>query len=344
MSRIVSILYLIITLTSITRAQDIHFTQFYASPLIINPANTGVFNGNLRGIINYRNQWQTFAPFTTFAGSLDYNFGQRWLDNDLMGLGVSFFSDVAGDSEFSTTQVNVSYAYIKTLGSRFARSYASVGFYGGFAQRSINPANLTYGNQYNGYAYDPTIPGESIAISNFSFLDFGAGFSWMFVPKNRTNLYAGFAFHHVNQPSQSFNSSANDLLYMRSSVNAGAQIKISDNIDLVPGILTQIQGPHYEFVAGVNLKYYMLTKASNETAFSIGGWHRMGISNELHYQSDASAVAIRYDFMGLSAGLSYDINISGLNEASNSLGGPELSLIYTTALPHRDRKVDCPKF
>lgn len=344
MRRIYTLFFFCVILLSKSFSQDIHFTQFYASPLVLNPANTGVFNGNIRGVINYRNQWQSFAPFTTVAASVDYNFGQVALDNDLMGIGLSFYSDKAGDNDFSTTQANLSFSYIKALGSKFSRSYASVGFYGGMAQRSIDPSTMTFSNQYNGYAYDPSLPtGEVLAFENFTFLDFGAGITWLFVPKNRTNLYAGVAFHHVNTPDQSFNADGQNL-YMRSTYNAGAQIKISDNIDLVPGLLTQIQGPHYEFMGGLNLKYYMQTKASNETAFSIGAWHRMGIDDQLEYRSDASAVTVRYDFMGLSAGLSYDINISELKDASNSLGGPELSLIYYAELPHRDRKVDCPKF
>lgn len=326
------------------QAQDIHFTQFYAAPLMLNPANTGLFNGNIRGVINYRNQWQSFAPYTTFAGSVDYNFGQNMLKNDLFGAGVSFFSDQAGDSKFSTTQGNISLAYIKTLGNRFKRSYLSVGFEGGFAQRSINVANLTFGSQYNGYAYDPSLSsGETVAFDNFSFIDLGAGVTWLFVPKDRLNFYSGAAFHHVNSPDQSFGS-ADDRLYMRTTYNAGAQIPVSDKFDIVPAMLVQTQGPHYEFVAGVNFKYYMLNRSSTESAISFGGMHRMGIDDELSYTSDATAVTVRYDYMGFSGGLSYDINISDLQDATNSMGGPEISLIYTAGLPHRDRKVDCPKF
>ncbi|MBC8047857.1 MAG: PorP/SprF family type IX secretion system membrane protein [Fimbriimonadaceae bacterium] len=344
MRKVSAYFLILITSISFSAAQDIHFTQFYAAPLEMNPANTGLFNGNIRGVINYRNQWQSFAPYNTFAGSVDYNFGQNFLENDLIGVGVSFISDVAGDAEFSTTQGNISVSYIKTLGNKFSRNYLSAGFYGGLAQRTINTANMTFGSQYNGYSYDPNITsGETIAFNDFSFVDLGGGVNWLFVPEDRFNVYSGVAFHHVNQPNQSFGS-VNENLYMRITGTLGAQIPISEKVDMVPGILTQVQGPHYEFMGGLNFKYYMQTRASNETAFSIGAWHRMGIDNELGYKSDASAIAFRYDFLGLSAGLSYDINISGLRDASNSLGGPELSLIYTAALPHRDRKVDCPKF
>lgn len=330
--------------SEILYAQDIHFSQFYAAPLQLNPAYTGVFNGNIRTVLNYRNQWQSFSPYNTFAGSLDFNFGQNMLKHDLFGVGVSFFSDKAGDSEFSTTQGNVSLSYIKTLGNKYSRNYLTVGFQGGFAQRSINPANLTFGSQYNGYAYDGTIEsGETIALNSFTFLDLGAGLSWLYVPKNGINFYAGLAYHHLNEPDQSFYGTG-DYLYMRTSVNAGAQIPLNDYFDILPAFLVQIQGPHYEFMGGLHLKYNMETKASQDQALSFGLWHRMGLDELSNYQIDASVISLRYEIFGLSAGLSYDINISALSDATNSLGGPELSLIYAVPLPHRDRKVDCPKF
>ena len=38
-------------------AQDPHFSQFYASPLLLNPALTGAFPGNVRASGSYREQW-----------------------------------------------------------------------------------------------------------------------------------------------------------------------------------------------------------------------------------------------------------------------------------------------
>ena len=52
-------------------AQDVHFSHFSHSPLILNPAMAGA-NFQMQGIINYRNQWKQVAvPFTTTAASFD---------------------------------------------------------------------------------------------------------------------------------------------------------------------------------------------------------------------------------------------------------------------------------
>lgn len=54
-------------------AQDPHFSQFFASPLTLNPALTGKFDGNLRATGNYRNQWPTInRAFTTTTVSVDF--------------------------------------------------------------------------------------------------------------------------------------------------------------------------------------------------------------------------------------------------------------------------------
>ncbi|HOA38555.1 MAG TPA: type IX secretion system membrane protein PorP/SprF, partial [Flavihumibacter sp.] len=40
--------------TTALKAQDPHFSQFFASPLTLNPAYTGKFNGTVRVSGNYR--------------------------------------------------------------------------------------------------------------------------------------------------------------------------------------------------------------------------------------------------------------------------------------------------
>jgi hypothetical protein len=40
-------------------AQDIHFTQFYAAPMNISPALTGIFAGESRLMTNFRSQWHS---------------------------------------------------------------------------------------------------------------------------------------------------------------------------------------------------------------------------------------------------------------------------------------------
>jgi len=54
-------------------AQDINFSQFQEIPILRNPALTGVFNGDIRFVAGYRNQWLTVpVNFNTMAASVEY--------------------------------------------------------------------------------------------------------------------------------------------------------------------------------------------------------------------------------------------------------------------------------
>ncbi|MEY4904396.1 MAG: hypothetical protein RLZZ292_2211, partial [Bacteroidota bacterium] len=60
--------------TIAANAQDIHFSQFYQSPLNLNPALTGVMNCNQRLTANFRNQWAAILrgnAYNTYSASYD---------------------------------------------------------------------------------------------------------------------------------------------------------------------------------------------------------------------------------------------------------------------------------
>jgi len=40
-------------------AQDPHFSQYYFTPLEVNPALTGIFEGKYRASMSYRDQWSS---------------------------------------------------------------------------------------------------------------------------------------------------------------------------------------------------------------------------------------------------------------------------------------------
>jgi hypothetical protein len=70
------------------RAQDPGFSQFFASPLTLNPALTGKFNGVVRVAGNYRNQWPSINnAFITSTISVDAPiFRNKLPENDTWGL------------------------------------------------------------------------------------------------------------------------------------------------------------------------------------------------------------------------------------------------------------------
>src|SRR5579863_4050758 len=86
---------LLLILSAAAKAQDPGFSQFFASPLTLNPALTGKFNGVVRVAGNYRNQWPAINnAFITSTASIDgHLLGSRLPENDTWGIGLMAMTD-----------------------------------------------------------------------------------------------------------------------------------------------------------------------------------------------------------------------------------------------------------
>src|SRR5688500_6785188 len=78
-------------------AQDVHFSQFWMTPLLQNPGLAGA-NYDLQAILNYKDQWSSVAsPYKTFDLSFDMKFNQKKPKKGFLAGGINVFSDKAGD-------------------------------------------------------------------------------------------------------------------------------------------------------------------------------------------------------------------------------------------------------
>ncbi len=328
------------------QAQDIHFSQFYMSPLNLNPAMTGVMNCNHRITANYRNQWGSILKqnaYNTYSASYDQKMAVGRYD--YFGLGGTLWGDKAGSSEFATTQARLSGSYAKKMGGyRRKAHYLSIGADLGASWRSINSANLQWPSQNNGNGqYSPTDgTAEPIDNASFLFVDVSAGVLWFSVIDEETNFYFGGAYSHLNRANQSFDNQ-NIPLYSKFTFHAGGEFPIAQKTSLVPGIVTFLQGPSFQVNAGTSFKFLLGNSRRYNQAFQLGGWAR--ISNKLDKGKlmDAFILSTRFDYEQFTIGFSYDINTSSLRTASNGNGAFEFSLLYKICGPER-RGVYCPNF
>ncbi len=337
-------------------AQDIHFSQFYLSPLNLNPAMTGVMNCNVRLVANYRNQWGSILrsnAFSTYSVSYDQRIPVGRYD--YFGVGGTFWGDRAGESNFATLTGKISGSYSKRMGgTRKFGNYLVVGAEAGIAQRSIDFLNLRWGTQHDGEGgFDPNLPTQENRFDrdNFLFADVAAGLLWFMVKDENTNFYIGGSFHHLNRANQSFSSSDEDLLYSRVTGHVGGEFLVGDKFGLVPGAIVMKQGPSFQVNAGTSLKF-LLGNRQEYQAFQIGLWGRLGNkfipateggAEKVGILGDAAILSTRFDYNNFSLGFSYDVNISPLKAASNSNGGFEFAMVYKICNQTR-RGVYCPNF
>ncbi len=328
----ISIFCLVLALKSY--GQDIHFSQFSSSPMNLNPALTGDFEGSYRFVGNGRRQWSSVTiPYQTFGVSADANSILR-IKN--VGAGISIYQDKTGDSHFSTLQLNVSGSYRIKL-NRDSTHFITLGVQSGFTSRRIDYENLTYDNQFNGIVYDPNLPStENFQNAGRVYPNLNTGINWRYKIKNRKTVSVGFSVFNVSAPKQSFFGNTLILLDRRYNLHVSGNYKLAKKVDLVPSALFSTQGTYKEFVLGSSVKYSLNTASAHYRAFYIGGWVRT---------KDAVFVSIGMDFQKLYVGLSYDINYSNLRPASNRRGGGEFSVIYILdVLPKKQHYKLCPAY
>jgi type IX secretion system PorP/SprF family membrane protein len=342
----VLLVFLLATSAIVTNAQDIHFSQFYMSPLNLNPAMTGVMNCNHRVVANYRNQWGSILKqnaYNTYSASYDQKIPVGRYD--YFGVGGTLWGDKAGSSEFATIQARLSGSYAKKMGGyRRKAHYLVVGADVGASQRSINSANLQWPSQHDGNGgFDPSRTGEVIADPNFIFLDLSAGALWFTVLDDDRNFYFGGSFSHLNRANQSFGNQEYIPLYSKFTFHAGGEFMIAPKMGIVPGVVTFFQGPSFQLNVGNSFKFLLGNSKRFHQAFQLGGWAR--ISNKLDSGKlmDAFILSTRFDYEDFTIGFSYDINTSSLSKATNGNGAFEFSLVYKMCGPEK-RGVYCPNF
>lgn len=345
-----ALLLVFIVFTSVTGfTQDVHLSQFYMSPLTLNPALTGVFNGNYRITGNYRNQWASVIsnPFETVAGAIELS-GKSGSYNRIGG-GLHVLSDKAGTSQLTTNIFSGSLSYNIAL-SRDQDYFVSTGLQVSYTQRSFNPASLTFGNQYQNSGFCPECGnGENLTSTHYSYVDAGAGILWYHINQRnkRSNQFLGASVFHVNRPNVAFLVADEDKLYTKFVGHAGLEIPVAPKMSLTPYLLGMMQGPSFETEVGTLVKFILEEKKTSTfggTNFYIGPFYRIVGDQNTSISSDALIIATKLDWGGFTFGLSYDVNVSGLSPASSSRGGPELAVQYIGTFKNVSHKVFCPRF
>lgn len=310
-------------------AQDIHFSQFTEAPLLLNPASAGVFDGNYRVGLNYRNQWAAMgSPYKTMGASYDMPLFRESVKRGYMGAGLTVFQDAAGDANLGLMQAGLSIAGILPVDRN---NSISGGLMLGFGQRSITGSKLQFANQYNSsQGFDPNLPSNEITPSeSFTYADIGAGFFYEysnqhtgFAQDDVFRVNAGVSCFHVNQPVQAFIGNT-DRLYRKFVVHSSMRYDLpGSKTTIAPALMFLKQGPSKEINIGTMFGYRIKTGTKitgffSESMIAFGAFYR---------SKDAILPQIYYELGDFGLGIAYDVNISSFKEASNKNGGFEIAV------------------
>src|SRR6187551_3073186 len=154
MKRTFLFITLLLSLSFSATAQDPHFSQFFASPLTLNPAFTGKFDGTLRIAGNYRNQWPAFNNvYTTSTLSVDFDILKNKLPYfDRWGVGILALTDQAGSGLIKNNYLGISTAYHKSLDEDGFKQLG-IGFQGTYGQKRLDRNKLYFEDQLTPFGF-----------------------------------------------------------------------------------------------------------------------------------------------------------------------------------------------
>lgn len=304
------------------KAQDIHFSQFYNSPMNLNPALTGIFAGDIRFVGNYRKQWASVpVPYLTFSGAYDTKIFNKIAPNGYFGVGGVFNYDKQGTGNLKIAEFTLSGSYTHQLSDY---NFLTLGVQVGSVSRSFELDQLTFENQYNGDVFDPGLDSrESFPSTSKTFLDIGTGLNFHTQNDDGFRLNIGGALFHVNRPEQNFYNQTVAELPFRITGHVAGQAPLNDKMNIHFRILSHFQGPYQEYLAGSALIYKISDIRGQEIHASIGTNYRYS------GESDAVIPTLGIRYSNWYGEFSYDYNISQFDQATNGNGGPEFSIIYT---------------
>lgn len=306
-------------------AQDHMYSQFFNSPIYLNPALTGQFQGDLRMNLIYRNQYTSVPGSLNYiSGSIDYNVPQFG-----GGLGLLFTRSAEGTAYLNKNNISGTYSY--SVGSdAFVLSF---GLQAGVTNRSIDYGKLVFSDQIDprlGYIPGSVSAAEPPLYNNKFYFDSGAG-----INLTAGNFNLGGAAQHLNRPNESFTGTPSKLP-IRGTLHASYRINLTwdDNLDdedkpyVIPSVVVYRQSKSQSVSMGMQYK---------RRSINAGLWYRSGGPAG----PSSFVVSLIFDLFinkeggeKVRFGVSHDVPAGGLNY-TNSSGTTEGSIGYETTLPSR---------
>lgn len=321
-------LIFLISLSNSLKAQDIHFTQFFANKLYLAPSFAGSTLQN-RVYTNYRIQWPGLPKsYTTYCTSFDHYFS-----NFNSGIGFLALRDVAGAGRYGTLLAGLQYSYDFQFND-FWHLRPGVQF--AYIQRSLDYSKLVLPYQLTDQGIiDPN--GTMIFPEKDKVGAFDVASSLIIY---NSKVWIGASVDHLMQPNLSVMADEHTVP-LKTSVFGGVTLirkgRLLRPIDetLSVAFMYKNQDKYNQLDMGI---YW------NKSPLVFGLWYR-GIPILNSDRGDMFAFLIGFKTQRVSIGYSYDFTISNLID--KTAGAHELSLSIEFTKYAKKRKlhsVPCPEF
>ncbi len=299
--------------------QDPNFSQFFASPLTINPANTASSEATWRGFMNYRQQWLgPSAPYNTATLSFDTKILKTHTGDNTLGIGTMLMVDNTFGGILKSNYGGISLAYHQQIGGD-ATSESTIGFGFGaiYGNKQLNFNELNFESQFVSYGFNTNLPtGENGLFSMQPFVSLNTGILYS-ISSDKYNFDLGGSVFHFNKPKQSFLKDDLQVIPARYVVHSSFDYSLDNEVVINLNAMYQQQAALNYWVIGGTINKPIDNDATKTIHFGI--WYR---------NRDAIFPYIGYGINNLQLGLSYDITVSKLNQAPKPPSSWELSVSY----------------
>jgi type IX secretion system PorP/SprF family membrane protein len=312
-------LLLLITFPGFVSAQDPSFSQFFSSPLNINPALTANINAKWRLVTNFRDQWiGPASPYATGTVSFDSKIMKDKLpETNTLGLGGMLMYDYAMSGIHKSIYGSLNVSYNITLASNEGDHRLGIGVGGIYGSKRIAFHRLIFPEQFTGNGFNTNLPTGEAALSNMKpYISTSAGAIYSYT-NDRTNADIGVAVFHFNEPKQTVLDDPHKRLAMRKVVHGNMETYLNDYMLLTANGIYQYQSKASYFSVGSALGFF-LGETEEEQILYLGLWY---------WSANAIIPYIGLKYQNMQFGFTYDITISKLSQAEQKPKTFELSFI-----------------
>jgi type IX secretion system PorP/SprF family membrane protein len=300
-------------------AQDPFVSQYFSSPMYLNPALIAKGVGSWRLAGTYRNQWQGTGaePYTTAMVSVEKNLFAGSTRNDFLGAGLMVISDASNAGLLKRHMVSAGLSYNNAIDAA-GKHYFGGGLSINYSRRMLDASKFVFQSQFGSGGYQPSVAAnDNVPVPSSSYIDVTAGLQYS-VKGDRSGFYVGASYFHANSPKDGAYSNNEYTIDPRLNLQMGYQQSLSNSGEIQLSTIFDHQGEMDRFTAGLLYKLPVEGSQLKVKTINLGVWDRFG---------DAIYPYIGIEAAGWLLGLSYDVPTSNVSNSLRNLQSFEISFI-----------------
>jgi type IX secretion system PorP/SprF family membrane protein len=315
-------------------AQDPIFSQFYASPLTVNPALAGNGDANWRIVGLHRSQWINSGvdPLTTSSISFDGKlFRQQNNEKNYIGGGLLFLQDKGlGGAYKSNSLTGILSSHVSLDGEDMHG--LSVGLGGTYSNTFIDFSQLSFAQQLSSSGFNRTLPTNEPYLSDIKpYFSLSGGITYSYSSET-SGFDIGVSGYRFMKTNRSALNDPNQLDPARFNFHANYQTYISDRVVFNTNAMYVVENNITSYTIGMNFGTILQPSEEQSAILNLGLWYR---------KKEAVIPYIGFALGSMSGGLTYDIPVGNSSSSLGSLKTFEFSLIFRSP-QKKANPIPCP--